>query len=165
MKKWSWLFTFALTGILLVGCSPDENAEDIDTHDQEKEKPIYNNTDEASEEPAVALQLLENEKIGEYLADASGMALYYFTKDKPDTTHCTGECLEKWPAFYSENIQVPEGFNKEDFDTITREDIGQKQTTFKGYPLYYFIKDKMSGDVKGQGVKNVWFIVNSETTF
>ncbi|PUB10111.1 secreted repeat protein with Y-X4-D motif [Paenisporosarcina sp. OV554] len=93
------------------------------------------------------------------------MALYYFTKDEPNTTNCSGECLENWPAFYAENLEAPEGFIKDDFGTITREDTGEKQTTYKGYPLYYFVKDEASGDVNGQGVKDVWFIVNSETTF
>lgn len=108
---------------------------------------------------------MENKKIGKYLTDAKGMALYFFAKDQPNTSNCSGDCLENWPAFYSEDFAVPEGFNKEDFGTITRADTGEKQTTYKGYPLYYFVKDGASGDVKGQGVKDVWFIVNSETSF
>ena len=44
-----------------------------------------------------------------------------------------------------------------DFGTITRED-GQKQTTYKGMPLYYFAGDKAAGEVKGQGVKDVWYV-------
>ncbi|MCP3739910.1 hypothetical protein [Rossellomorea sp. BNER] len=155
MKKWSWLLTFLLTAIL-VGCSAEENTKDKQTSDQ---------AEEVSNEPVSALKLIEDEKAGKYLADADGMALYYFAKDKPNTTNCKGECLENWPAFYAENLEVPEGFNKDDFSTITREDTGEKQTTYKGYPLYYFVKDTASGDVNGQGVKDVWFIVNSETTF
>lgn len=166
MKKWSWLFTFLLAGILLVACGVKENAEDADTNDQAEEVvEVENNTEEASEEPAAALKLMEDEKAGKYLADAKGIALYYFEKDMPNTSNCSGECLENWPAFYSENLEVPEGFNKDDFDTITRKDTGEKQTTYKGYPLYYFVKDKASGDINGQGVKDVWFIVNSESTF
>lgn len=167
MKKWSWLFTFLLAGILLVGCSSEENGEDTDTNDQTEETAaeVENNTREASEEPAAELKLMEDEKAGKYLADAKGIALYYFAKDEPNTTNCSGECLENWPVFYSENLEVPEGFNNDDFGTITRKDTGEKQTTYKGYPLYYFVKDESSGDVNGQGVKDVWFIVNSESTF
>jgi predicted lipoprotein with Yx(FWY)xxD motif len=167
MKKWNWLFTFLFAGILLVGCSAEENAKDTDTIDQAEETAaeVENITEDASEEPATTLKLMEDEKAGKYLADAKGIALYYFAKDEPNTTNCSGECLENWPAFYSENLEVPEGFNKDDFGTITRKDTGEKQTTYKGYPLYYFIKDEASGDVNGQGVKDVWFIVNSESTF
>jgi predicted lipoprotein with Yx(FWY)xxD motif len=160
MKKRSWLFTFLLAGILLVGCSAEKNAENA-----KKNTETSDQTKEVSNEPSTALKLMEDEKAGRYLADAKGMALYYFAKDKPNTTNCKGECLKNWPAFDGKKLVVPEGFNKEDFGTITREDTGENQTTFKGYPLYYFIKDKASGDVNGQGVKGVWFIVNSKTTF
>lgn len=168
MKKWSWLFTFLLAGILLVGCGAEENVEDSETNDQTEETTVEvdNETEEAaSETSASALKLMENEDIGKYLTDAEGMTLYYFTKDEPNQTNCSGECLQNWPAFYAENLEVPEGFNKDDFGTITREDNGEKQTTYKGYPLYYFVNDKAAGDVNGQGVKDVWYIVNNETVF
>lgn len=42
---------------------------------------------------------------------------------------------------------------------ITRED-GKKQTTFRGYPLYYWAGDKAPGDTKGQGMKNVWYVID-----
>ena len=47
----------------------------------------------------------------------------------------------------------------EDFGTITRED-GQKQTTFRGFPLYYWVNDKAAGDTLGQNVNSVWFVVD-----
>ena len=47
----------------------------------------------------------------------------------------------------------------EDFGTITRED-GKKQTTFRGYPLYYWVGDKAAGDTKGQGMGNVWHVID-----
>lgn len=168
MKKWNWLFLLLLTGVLLVGCSSKENAEDTQTNDQAEEVSKDSGdtqTEESSNDPVSALKIMENEKAGKYLADADGKALYYFKNDKPNTSNCSGECLQNWPVFYEKNLEVPEGFNKDDFGTITREDTGNQQTTYKGYPLYYFVKDQASGDVNGQGVKDVWFIVNSETTF
>ncbi|QCJ44353.1 hypothetical protein FAY30_21950 [Bacillus sp. S3] len=163
MKKWSWLFVLLLTGVLLSGCNSKENAEKQQTSEQTEN--ASKEAEEATSEPKSALKLLENEKAGKYLADADGKALYYFKNDKPNTSNCSGECLQNWPSFYEENFDVPEGFNKEDFGSITRADTGEKQTTYKGYPLYYFVKDQVSGDVNGQGVKEIWFIVNNETTF
>ncbi|MFF2449637.1 hypothetical protein ACFVSW_21575 [Neobacillus sp. NPDC058068] len=163
MKKWSWLFILLFAGVLLTGCNSKENTEKQQTSKQSEKG--SKEAEEASSEPMPALKLQENEKAGKYLADADGMALYYFKNDKPDTSNCSGECLQNWPSFYEESFDVPEGFNKDDFGSITRDDTGKKQTTYKSYPLYYFAKDQASGDVNGQGVKDVWFIVNSETTF
>jgi len=39
------------------------------------------------------------------------------------------------------------------------------QTTYNGYPLYYFFKDIKAGDINGQKVKNVWFVVDKEVSF
>ncbi|WHY77038.1 beta-propeller fold lactonase family protein [Neobacillus sp. WH10] len=115
--------------------------------------------DTISEKRSYRLQVLKSDEVGKYLADQEGMTLYYFTKDTPGISNCLGKCLEIWPPFYAENIKASEGFHKKDFGTITRED-GQKQTTYKGYPLYYFIKDQQPGDTKGQGVNNIWYIIN-----
>ncbi|WP_066389113.1 beta-propeller fold lactonase family protein [Neobacillus mesonae] len=105
------------------------------------------------------LQVLHSEEAGKYLADQNGMTLYYFKKDTPGVSNCSGDCLKIWPPFYADSIKAPAGFHKNDFKTIIRQD-GQKQTTYKGYPLYYFVNDQQPGDIKGQGVKDVWFVVN-----
>ena len=112
-----------------------------------------------------SLQLLDNANVGKYLADSNGRPLYYFTKDQPGISNCSGQCLVNWPAFAAKDFVVPKGFNKSDFSTIKREDNGLEQVTYKGYPLYYFIQDKAKGDVTGQGVGNVWYIINPQITF
>ncbi|MCE5194411.1 MAG: hypothetical protein LLF28_02990 [Nitrospiraceae bacterium] len=108
------------------------------------------------------IQLTTKEGIGNFIADSKGMALYYFTKDSPGVSVCVEGCLEKWPIFYAEKIVVGAGLKAKDFNTITREN-GKKQTTFKGYPLYYFFKDKNPGDTFGQGVNNVWYVIDPKT--
>jgi predicted lipoprotein with Yx(FWY)xxD motif len=54
-------------------------------------------------------------------------------------------------------VDAKEGLKAGDFGTITRAD-GKKQTTYKGMPLYYFIKDTKAGDTMGQGVKDIWTV-------
>ncbi|RST73145.1 hypothetical protein D4T97_014600 [Siminovitchia acidinfaciens] len=108
---------------------------------------------------------MENTEVGEYLADSKGMTLYYFENDEPKKSNCSGECLGNWPAFFAKDFNVPYGFDKKDFGTITREDINAKQVTYKGYPLYYFAKDQQEGDVNGQGVKDAWYIIAKDTEF
>lgn len=133
----------------------------------ETNQPAQAQTEQTQSEqaPADSLQLLKDEKAGEYLADSQGKALYYFKNDEAGKSNCSGDCLANWPVFTQENFDVPEGFDKKDFGTITREDNGEKQVTYKGFPLYYFAKDQQEGDVNGQGVKDVWFVVNSKTAF
>lgn len=97
--------------------------------------------------------------VGTYLSDAKGMTLYWFKKDSPGKSACAGPCVEKWPVYYREKVMAGKGMSEGDFGTITRED-GGKQTTFRGYPLYYWVGDKAPGDTNGQGVKDVWYVVD-----
>ena len=106
-----------------------------------------------------AIQLSQKDGVGKFLADSKGMTLYTFKKDSPGKSACTGDCVVKWPLYFRENVAVPEGGSAGDFGTITRED-GMRQTTYKGWPLYYFVGDKAPGDVLGQGLGNVWFVAN-----
>ncbi|ALC85392.1 hypothetical protein AM499_05865 [Bacillus sp. FJAT-22090] len=159
MKK--VIFTLTILSIIFVLAACGKSTEEKTETDQ----PDQAQTEQSEQVPADSLQLLENEKAGEYLADPQGRALYYFKKDEVGKSNCSGDCLANWPAFTQEDFAVPEGFDKKDFDTIRREDTGVKQVTYKGFPLYYFAKDQQKGDVNGQGVKDVWFIVNSETEF
>ena len=99
-----------------------------------------------------AVKIANNDGIGDYLTDAKGMALYRFKKDGMGKSVCNGGCLEKWPIYYRETIAVNAGIDSKDFEVITRGD-GQKQTTFHGYPLYYFFKDKAAGDISGKKPK------------
>ncbi len=103
------------------------------------------------------VKLSEKEGVGKYFTDAKGMTLYIFKKDSPNKSVCAGPCVVKWPLYYHEKVAAPEGANPMDFGTISRED-GKKQTTYKGWPLYYFEGDEAPGDVKGQGMGNVWFV-------
>ncbi|WP_276351379.1 plastocyanin/azurin family copper-binding protein [Cohnella caldifontis] len=94
-----------------------------------------------------------------YLVDGKGMSLYYFDKDPKGASVCSGDCLVKWPAFHADQVIVPSGLSAADFGEIIRPD-GAKQTTYKGYPLYYWYQDAARGDTKGQGVGDVWFLVD-----
>jgi len=106
-----------------------------------------------------AVTVSKKEGIGNFLADTKGMTLYYFKKDTPGKSACEGDCVAKWPLYFRDAVAAKDGLKAADFGTITRAD-GQKQTTYKGMPLYYFGGDKNPGDTAGQGVKDVWYVVN-----
>jgi predicted lipoprotein with Yx(FWY)xxD motif len=119
----------------------------------------------SSESTEAALQVLSNDNTGEYLADDKGMTFYYFKNDVEGKSNCTDDCIANWPLVKASEYEVPEGYDKADFGSITREDNGEEQLTYKGYPLYYFVKDEAQGDVNGEGVKDVWYVVNNKTEF
>jgi predicted lipoprotein with Yx(FWY)xxD motif len=119
--------------------------------------------DDSAVEPSksLAVELRTNAAFGQYLTDNDGKALYYFTLDIDSTSACSGGCLSAWPAFYMETISVGNGLNAAGFGTITRAD-GAKQTTYKGWPLYYFAGDSKSGDVNGDDVDEVWYVAKPD---
>lgn len=109
-----------------------------------------------------AVKTASKEGLGSYLTDAKGMTLYWFKKDTAGHSACAGECVQKWPLYYREKVAAPAGTAADEFGTITRED-GARQTTFRGYPLYYFIQDQAAGEAKGQGIKDVWYVIDPAT--
>jgi len=98
--------------------------------------------------------------LGTYLVNQSDFTLYYFQNDSAaiDNSTCYGECAALWHPFYASDVLLPDDLNSIDFGAITRAD-GSKQTTFKGWPLYLYSKDKHPGDTNGNDVNSVWHIV------
>ncbi len=126
--------------------------------------PIVNTDTPMAEEPVVAaatVNLADDATLGKILTDADGMSLYFFSKDTKETSECTGGCISSWPVFYKEDITLSEGLEAADFATITRAD-GEKQTTYKGWPLYYYGADVNAGDTNGDDVGGVWYIAKPD---
>ena len=109
------------------------------------------------------VRLAEDATYGKILTDENGMSLYFFSKDVAGAALCDagGDCISKWPVFYSETLTLDAGLEKSDFATITRAD-GAKQTTYKGWPLYFFFNDTKAGDVNGENVNEVWFLAKPD---
>ena len=104
-----------------------------------------------------AVKVAKKDGIGSYLTDIKGMTLYTFKNDSPGKSACQGPCVDNWPLFYRKKVGAMDGLAAADFGTITRAD-GKMQTTYKGMPLYYFIKDAKPGDTMGQGMKDLWSV-------
>ncbi len=97
--------------------------------------------------------------IGNYLVDSRGITLYYTVSDRPGYSNLPDETLTAWPVFYVSSLVLPTSLSAADFGTYTR-DNNVKQTTYKGYPLYYSFQDHSPGDTFGNRLGGVWFVVS-----
>lgn len=110
---------------------------------------------------AATVDLGKNDKLGSFLVDGKGMTLYLYTKDTPNTTVCYDKCATAWPPLLTNGTpNAGQGVDASKFGTTKRKD-GTTQVTYNGWPLYYYQKDKAPGDVTGQNVGNVWFVVSA----
>lgn len=116
----------------------------------------------ASSTAATLVSLGKNDQLGSFLVDAKGMTLYLFTKDTPNTSNCYDKCATAWPPLLTTDKPVAgDGVDVSLLGTTKRTD-GSSQVTYNGWPLYYYQKDKAPGDVIGQDVGGVWFVVSAK---
>lgn len=115
------------------------------------------------------IQLLPDAVVGPHMADSVGNTVYYFTRDLSGTNNCTGGCASVWPIFYTAHLVLGNGLDAKDFATITTS-TGQRQTTYKGWPMYYyapanasgqFVREK-PGQVTGDQVGGVWYTMRPD---
>lgn len=97
------------------------------------------------------------------LVDQQGRTLYLFTSDTQNSgaSACSADCLANWPPVLVSGMpQAGTGVDPALLGTITRDD-GTTQATYNGWPLYYYVSDMAPGDMSGQGVGGVWFVVSA----
>jgi predicted lipoprotein with Yx(FWY)xxD motif len=101
--------------------------------------------------------------LGKILVDSQGKTLYYFANDvaASGASNCNGQCAALWPPFSARSIMVSSPLNPADFGSITRSD-GSAQTTYYGWPLYYYSGDKNPGDMNGENFLKVWFVIKPD---
>jgi predicted lipoprotein with Yx(FWY)xxD motif len=107
-----------------------------------------------------AVDVSQNATLGSFLVDSKGMTLYLFTKDTPNTSACYSGCEKAWPPLLTNGAPTAgTGVTASMLGTTVRTD-GTTQVTYNGFPLYYWAKDKVAGDTTGQGVQNVWYVID-----
>ena len=81
---------------------------------------------------------------------------------KPTSPTATSDCLAKWPPLLTLGKPVlGEGVDASLVSSAALAD-GSMIVTYNGMPLYYWVNDKAAGDVTGQKVGDVWFVVSPE---
>lgn len=96
------------------------------------------------------------------VVDGEGKAVYVYTRDNPGatTSTCTGGCASLWPAVTSAGAPTLQGVTGK-IGSITGVN-GKQQITVNGMPIYYYAKDTAPGQVTGQGVANVWYVIGAD---
>ena len=110
------------------------------------------------------VQVLKDEDLGDYLSDKDGMTLYTFEQDSKNElkSSCLDECVKNWPPFLAtpdekETLKFSDDALSKNLNLFERED-GSVQCAYGNSPIYYYAQDTKSGDTKGQGLGDVWFV-------
>jgi len=89
------------------------------------------------------------------MVDHKGMTVYTFDKDSGGKSMCNGDCAKNWPP-----MMAPAGAKADGKFTLIKRDDGMMQWAYDGKPLYTFVKDEKPGEMKGDGMKDVWHVVH-----
>ncbi|MBT2516427.1 hypothetical protein J7E29_03185 [Streptomyces sp. ISL-90] len=146
----------AALAVALSGCTSPATQEPVDD-----DTSIETEAPETESMETDALLTTTDSDLGEIVVDADGMTVYMFDNDTQggDSSSCEGACATNWPAVTADSDDPPvaEGIDGE-VGTIEGVD-GKTQVTLNGWPLYYFAGDEAPGDINGQGVNDVWWVL------
>lgn len=126
----------------------------------------YNSSTSAGSSGASATKVAtKHSKYGTILAAGTkSLTVYMFAADKGTHSSCTGACAAAWPPVIAKGTTTASGQAvSADLGTTPRAG-GIMQVTYKGHPLYYFIKDKDDGDAYGQAAHAFgadWYVLTS----
>jgi predicted lipoprotein with Yx(FWY)xxD motif len=118
---------------------------------------------EAPSAAADATIALATNALGEIIVDAEGKTLYAFTPDTAGESTCYDDCATAWPPLLAADGATPSagtGLDATKLTTVARTD-GTMQVKYGDWPLYYFANDAAAGDTNGQGINNVWYVVDA----
>ena len=157
------LSTFALAALLsgCAGTSGTATSPTTTARQQHTSAPASTSAPATSAPAAATADLkIAESTAGPIVVDGKGMSVYYYTKDVKDsgTSACTGGCLEAWPPVLAASDTPTVDGVTGTVGTIATPD-GKKQLTVNGMPVYYYAEDKAAGDITGQGVGGVWYLV------
>ena len=114
--------------------------------------------------PAITLKTASS-KLGNIIVDDKGLSIYMFTVDARNVSRCEGACLTAWPPMMLtkdqtlDDVELGGNLRRSLLGVAMREN-GSRHVTYNGYPLYWWFRDAKAGDVSGQWVGDVWFVLS-----
>ncbi len=93
---------------------------------------------------------------GAVLVDDDGRTMYVFGNDEAGVSSCYDECAASWPPVAAGLVA---GDRVDATVGSTTRTVGGEQLTVNGRPVYLFSGDSQLGDINGQGLNDLWFVV------
>lgn len=89
-------------------------------------------------------------RLGPYVVDATGLALYVFSEDAQGQAACGANCAAAWPPVIVDELPSAKNLaiDATKLGTVMRPD-GSRQLTYGGMPLYYSESDLKPDDTWG----------------
>src|SRR5688572_25910109 len=169
MDRRAWYATVLF--LIAVGCGGDPgapagtDAESAPTSEamEPSEAPQPSEGPQPSDAVEVGTVAVADSDLGSILVDAEGITLYRFDNDTDGESTCYDDCEANWPPLLIEGDSpaAGEGADESLLGTTERTD-GTVQVTYAGQPLYYFAGDEAAGDVNGQAVGDIWWVVAAD---
>jgi predicted lipoprotein with Yx(FWY)xxD motif len=140
-------------------CAADDGGGDTEAGSSPSPSAAASQNPTPSEASSSATVQVAESDLGSILVDEQGMTLYLFESDSDGASTCYDECEDAWPPLIADSPTAGEGVDGSLLGTTKRDD-GALQVTYDGQPLYLFAADRTPGDVEGQGVGDVWFVLD-----
>ena len=97
--------------------------------------------------------------LGQVVVDSAGHTLYAYTPETATDIACVSDCVHDWPpATTHGQVSAGPDLDASLLRVVTRMD-GRRQLVYAGHPLYRWVGDRSTGDVRGQAIGGVWFVV------
>jgi mono/diheme cytochrome c family protein len=115
------------------------------------------------------VQVAQVPGLGAFLTTAKGYTLYYYDKDQPGQSNCTGSCAQTFqPLTAGEGVNPGLGAGIPGTLTTVERPDGNDQVAYSAepaydqIPLYTYYGDSEPGETKGNYYENAWHIVSVE---
>ena len=159
MRRRTWIATtFAAGALALAGCGSTGGS----TGAAGSTGSATGNAGAAAPAGASAAALKTwSSPLGDIVVTSNGTAVYVFDKDHPGagTSACTGACAHLWPAVTTAS-GTPQVSGVTGTVGTVAGDGGTQQLTLDGRRLYTYAGDGGPGQVSGEGVMGIWWVVS-----
>lgn len=162
----------ATAALVLAGCVTDDDGDDGTGGDDTTDEPTATDTATTGDDStptgtgdggAPAVQVRSHPDLGDVLVGPEELTLYMFDQDTrgESASTCYEGCADSWPPLTVEGEPQAGDDVAAELTTVERDD-GTTQVAANGWPLYYFAGDDERGDANGQGLNEVWWVLDPE---